>query len=159
MRPVPGFEETLSHPDPTPEPGPPLAERLHAYARLLALAADELAALEQGDLAKRRELSEARETLTREIRDAGRTTPVEEDEEEEAEDFHLPLPEKLAGVCYEALEALELRDAEERQMQDRWSSLEGDALRAIHVGGRIVSLRGGRYPVDTPIDTRLDVRF
>ena len=43
------------------------------------------------------------------------------------------------GTVAEALEALQLRDDEERRMQDRWSLIEEDALKAMHVDGRIDS--------------------
>lgn len=157
MRSAAGFEEALALPEPAEVAVPPLADRLQAYARLLTLAADELAALEQGNLARRREISEEREELTLELLSP---PPADEALTEDPEELDsASLPDRIAMLLAEVLDALESRDEEERRMQDRWSSLEGDALRAIHVGGRIVSLRAGRYPNEPQLDTSLDVRF
>lgn len=142
----------------------PLAQRLRACSRLLDTAARELTAQDNADTAKRRELSELRHELAREIQ-----SPVVDSEDSEAEkeeeseapagELQLLLPQEVARLLAEALYALEERDEEERRMQDRWSSLEEDALKAMHAGGRIVSLRAGRYPEHTPTDARLDLRF
>ena len=51
MRSALSFEEALPRPEPAIDPAVPLAERLQLCSRLLAVAADELTALERGDLA------------------------------------------------------------------------------------------------------------
>ena len=164
MRPALSFEEALPRPEPAIDPAVPLAERLQLCSRLLAVAADELTALERGDLAKRRDLAEEREALVLELRPQaeGDAQVAGEDGEDGAEvddRLFLPLPQRIARILADALDQLEERKEEERRMQDRWSSLEGDALKAVHVGGTIVSLRGGRYP-DQPLSkASLDLRF
>lgn len=82
-----------------------------------------------------------------------------EERRHSAEEFLLLLPQEVAKLLAEVLYELEERDEEERRMQDRWSSLEEDALKAIHVGGRIVALRTGRYPDQRRSDAGLDLRF
>jgi hypothetical protein len=156
MRSAHGFGEALALPDPAGAEDTPLAERLHAFSRLLALAADELAALEQGDHTKRRELSEARDELMQTMQEPA---SAEDAESDDLPPVSISLPDQLWSLISEALDSLEQRESEERRMQDRWSSLEGDALRAMHVGGRIVPLRAGRYPADTATESGLDVRF
>jgi hypothetical protein len=147
------FEEALARPEEAaPAPEEPLADRLRSCSRLLSLAADEVAALGRGDGARRRELAEAREELVEEMF-ASRV----EGEEEGA--ILRSIPERIAELLIEALTSLEQREEEERQMQDRWSLLEEDALRAMHVGGRIVSPRAGRYENRFLQDKQLDVRF
>ena len=47
MRPALSFEEALPRPEPAVDPAVPLAERLQLCSRLLAVAADELTALER----------------------------------------------------------------------------------------------------------------
>jgi hypothetical protein len=161
MRSGVAFQETLPRPEPAPREPHPLADRLQACSRLLATAADELAALERGDSTKRRELSELREEIVREML----PTAASDGEEADDDDVATPpthaalLPHVVAELLAEVLDALEEREEQERRMHDRWSSLEEDALKAIHVGGRIVSLRAGRYPNETPNDARLDLRF
>lgn len=159
MRSVLAFEETLARPEPSaPEPHP-LADRLHACSRLLAVAADELEARERGDLTKRRELSQLREELVREIQPSPQDLEDEAAEGAGPEELLLEMPQQIARLLADALYELEEREEEERRMQDRWSTLEEDALKAMHVGGKIAALRAGRYPVQRPKDARLDLRF
>ena len=160
MRTLPRFEETLEHSE-TVTREDSLGDRLQAYSRLLALAADELAALERSDTAKRRELADERDELTREILlqlESAESHPEGEARGDE-EFLAPPLAYRLSALLAEALDALEQHEEEERQMQDRLASLEENALRAIHVGGRIVSLRSGRYEGAPPLEARFDVRF
>lgn len=162
MRTSLAFEEALPRPEPEPQEEHPLADRLHACARLLEVAADELAAMERGDAIKRRELAELRDELVREIHPPTLGDREPEDEEDRgptADELLLLLPQEVAKLLAEVLYELEEREEEERRMHDRWSSLEEDALRAMHVGGRIVSLRAGRYPEKPRHESGLDLRF
>ena len=153
MRAVVAFEDALARPEsPAPE-GDPLEQTLRGCSRLVTLVADEVAALGRGDVAARRELCAARESLLREV------FPLREGSEDEEEGVPFPLDVRIAELLAQALEALQLREREERRMQDCWSSLEEDALKAIHVGGRIISLRAGRYEKDPPHDASVDLRF
>lgn len=153
MRGVVAFEEALARPEAAAPEGDPLEQRLRDCSRLVTLVADELAALERGDAAARRTLAEARESLLREI------FPDPERSEGDEDGVRFPLDARIADLLAEALEALRLRELEERRMQDCWSSLEEDALKAIHVGARIISLRAGRYENGPPHDASLDLRF
>lgn len=146
------FDEQLARLETSQDGGHSVSDRLLAFSRLLTVVADELEALERRDMAKRRELAEARDKLTRELQN---TAEGEADELTPCPQLADELSRLLAGV----LEALQHNEEEERWTQIRWSSLEEDALRAIHVGGRIVSLRSGRYPDERPLDARVDVRF
>jgi hypothetical protein len=153
MRTVVAFEDALARPEPAAPEGDPLEQRLRGCSRLVTVVADELAALGRGDAALRRELAAARESLLREV------FPMPEGSEDEEDGVRSPLDVRLAELLAEALEALHLRDLEERRMQDCWSSLEEDALKAIHVGTRIISLRAGRYENGPTHDASLDLRF
>lgn len=129
-----------------------LAERLQVYSRLLALVADELAALEGGDAAKRRELSDARAELMREL-----FPPPDDEAPEDAP----PAPEPVAALTAllsEALDALRQTEEDEKRSRDRWISLEGDALKALQ-GARMSGPRAGRYLELASSDALLDVRF
>jgi hypothetical protein len=153
MRGVVAFEDALARPEPAAPEGDPLEQRLRGCSRLVTLVADEMAALDRGDVVAGRQLAEARESLLRE------TFPVPEGSEGDEDGVRFPLDVRIAELLAEALEALHLRELEERRMQDCWSSLEEDALKAIHVGGRIVSLRAGRYQNGPSHDASLDLRF
>jgi hypothetical protein len=159
MRPAVSFEEALPRPQPAVDRPVPLAERLQLCSRLLAVAADELDALERGDLAKRRHLAEEREALVLELQPRSRAEADDDDGPEEEDGLNLPLAQQIARIIAEAVDQLEEREEEERRMQDRWSSLEGDALKAVHVGGKIASVRRGRYPNQPHSEARLDLRF
>lgn len=168
------YREALAPAEPSAPDEPILAERLRACARLLEATADELVAMSSGDVVKRREAAAARADLIRELCVALEEEPAaaEKGEDDGMGDpsahpsrdsergaLEVRLPREVAKVLADALDALEERDEEERRMQDRWASLEGDALKAIHVGGRIMSLRAGRYPEGRQTDPRLDLRF
>ena len=153
MRPVVAFEDALARPEPAAPEGDPLEQRLRGCSRLMALVADEMAAVGRGDGAARREIATARESLLREI------FPLPEGSEDEAAGVGFRLDRRIAELLAEAFDALHLREMEERRMQDCWSSLEEDALKAIHVGTRIISLRAGRYENGPPHDASLDLRF
>ena len=157
------FRDVLPKPEPE-EAAPaadPIRDRLQACSRLLALAADELAALERGDLKAKRELARAREELAREIDPATAVSGEEDDGTAgtAAQGLLLPLPQQVARLLAEVLYRLEEREEEERRMQDRWSSLEEDALKAMHTGSRIAPVRAGRYRREPEADARLDLRF
>ena len=156
MRAILEFEDALARPEPASAAGSPAVERLRLCARLLALAADEADALSQGAGARRRELAAQRAAMMQEL-----FPRIERSEEEGQEELEEPAPgaTQVALLVVDALEALELRQEEERQLQDHWSALDGDALRALQVGGRITAPRAGRYEPGTPLDPRLDVRF
>ena len=158
IRPGLSFDEVLPHPEPVPAEPTPLAARLQLCSKLLALAAEELDALEQGDHLKRYQLAGQRDEVVREMHPAD---PAEDGDSRPpgTDELMLLLPQEVARALAEALYELEEKEEEERRMQDRWSSLEEDALKAIHVGGKIVSLRAGRYPNQPRSDARLDLRF
>lgn len=161
MRPGVALEEILPRREPAPADPAPLAERLQLCSRLLGVAAEELEALERGDHLKRYALAERREELLHELHPpaAGEDPAGEESRGPGPDELLLLLPQEVARLLAEALYELEEREEEERRMQDRWSSLEEDALRAMHVGGKIVSLRTGRYPNQPRSDASLDLRF
>lgn len=141
--------------DPEPPEQNALAERLRICSRLLSTAADELEALERAELTKWRELAEARAALVRELR----PEREEEDPPIGVDPADLPVSAEVASVVGEVFEVLDAREQAERRMQDTWSSLEEDALKAMHAGGGIAALRSGRYPSHLPADARLDLRF
>lgn len=168
------YREALSAAEPKAAVEPILPERLQACARLLEAMAEELVAMNSGEVAKRRETAAIRTDLTRELCLALNEKPTTAEKGEdhrfgdpsahpirdiEMETLEMHLPHEVAKLLADALDALEERDEEERRMQDRWASLEGDALKAIRVGGRIFSLRAGRYPEGRKVDPRLDLRF
>jgi hypothetical protein len=159
MRSTVSFEEALPRPEAAPAEPVPLAERLQLCSRLLAVAAEELVALEHGEVTKRRELGEQREELMLQLQPSRPDERLEDGPPVVESEFVLPVPQQVAQVLAEVLYQLEEREEEERRMQDRWSSLEEDALKAIHVGGKIVALRAGRYPNQPRSDARLDLRF
>lgn len=162
IRPALSFEEVLprSEPAPAPEP-PPLAERLQLCSRLLAVAAEELEARERGDHLKRYQLAEKREEIIHELHPVAATedTAAGDPRSTTTDELLLLLPQEVAKTLAEVLYELEEREEEERRMQDRWSSLEEDALKAIHVGGKIISLRAGSYPDRPRSNASLDLRF
>lgn len=124
--------------------GAPAAElrtRLQCYARYVALIADQLEALEQGDSARLRQTQEARDELEREL--AG-------GEAEDADD--------LDSLVRRGAEAVERRLAEERSLRSRWTSLEDDAIRVTRTV-RASRPGRGRYPATGALAAQLDVRF
>lgn len=156
------FEEVLPRPQTAPAPEPPrLADRLRLCARILAAAADELGALERGELVKRNELATERAALATDLLSSLAKEDAEAEDESavDADGLLLLLPQEVANLLSEGLYCLEEREEQERRMQDRWSSLEEDALKAIHVGGKIISLRAGSYPDRPRSNASLDLRF
>lgn len=156
MHPRLSFDQVLAPAGKAPVDPPPLSSRLELCSRLLAVAAEELDALARGDHLKRYQLADQREELVREIRpadDGPDHRPATTDE------LMLLLPQEVARALAEALYELEEREEEVRRMQDRWTSLEEDALKVIHGSGRIASVRAGHYPDRPRSDARLDLRF
>lgn len=115
-----------------------LRERLHGYARLVSLVAEQLEALERGDAVRLREVDEERAALDAELREAGDGS----------------LPDLLA----EGLQAVEEHLTGDEALRDRWTSLEADALRATRAV-RGLRTGPGRYPDAGSLAGQLDVRF
>lgn len=158
-----GFQEAIPRSDDAAVETSSLADRLRVLSRLLAITADEISAMERHDVVRRRECCDARRELQREI-DApwpgtGTADPGDDALDPGDASIAAQLPDRVAGLLAEALEALQQYDREERRMHDRWLALEEDALRAVHGANRITARPAGHYPDRPPLDTRLDVRF
>jgi hypothetical protein len=120
-------------------------ERLHRLARCVELLADELQALELGDLPRMRDLAEKRATLESELRSGG--------ESEEGSSFHRLYLEAVT----EALQRVDEWNERERLTRDGLAHLRDESLtlvRAIPQGPA-----GGRYPVLEETGGQLNVRL
>lgn len=113
---------------------PRLDVRLEAYARYLSLVAEQLRALEGGELGRLRTLLEERAALETE------------------------LDEEIEALLTRALDALDQGMERDQELRDHWRSLQEDALRVTR-GVHAPRLHRGRYPQGPQTPARLDVRF
>jgi hypothetical protein len=126
-----------------------LSARLHAYARYVTLVADQLAALEQGDLARVEELTTERERVYRTLVQ-GAPNP---------EDDTIEVRVEFAELLAEALRELERGTAADHLRPDRFLDLHSVSLRALRGAELRRSGRRGQYSRGGPGRPRLDVRF
>lgn len=127
-----------------------LQERLRGYARYVALVADQLEALEQGDRTRLRDLHEARAELEREMQGE----PPEEDDPEAT----APSPAELQEALTAGIRLLELAVETSQATQEEWTRLQ-DRVRSATVGLRPARVAWDRYPEAEAGVARLDVRF
>lgn len=142
---------------PLSEPAAPhghvaLRTRLQAYARYAELVAQQLAALDEGDLARVQQLTAERERVHHVLGEA--TGAASDGGPDDTAELRVEFPELLA----EALRALEGRTAAEQVLRDRLSDLEGVTLRTLR-GAELRRARRGQYWRSDASQHRLDVRF
>jgi hypothetical protein len=130
---------------PVETPAPRRSERLHQLARCLDLLAEELEALELGDLPRMRDLAEKRVGLEKEIRGGA--------EGAEGRSFH----DCYVEAVTEALQRVDEWTERERLARDGLAHLRDESLtlaRSIPQGPA-----GGRYPVLDETGGQLNVRL
>ena len=130
---------------PVETPAPRRSARLHQLARCLDLLAEELEALELGDLPRMRDLAEKRAALENEVRGPAEGT--------EGPSFH----QCYVDAVTEALQRVDEWTERERLARDGLAHLRDESLtlvRSIPQGPV-----GGRYPVLDETGGQLNVRL
>ncbi len=140
-----------------PEPGPPperdtLRARLQVYSRYAALVADQLAALDQGDLTRLQELAAERERVLRALTEVEGADP--DAPGDDTVELRVEFPELLA----QALRELADRTEAGLRLHERFQDLEGVTLRAFR-GAQLRRSGRGQYWRGGPGQHRIDVRF
>jgi hypothetical protein len=118
-------------PSTEPAPAPSRSERLHLLAKRIALLADEIGALDTGDLPRLRELAEQRAALETEIRGA------------DAQGDSLPHA-LYAELVEEAVRDLQEREEQARQAREELIQLRDGSLTLAR--SLATPPTGGRYP-------------
>jgi cell division FtsZ-interacting protein ZapD len=116
----------------------PSSGQLQACSRYVARVAEQLEALERGELARVRELDSSRQALEQEIRAAG-------------------VPQEIDEILRTGLQEVRRRVASEQAVRELWSGLRDQALRSARRIARPVTR--GRYPDPRPTDARFDIRL
>ncbi len=112
---IPGMA-MLSEPPSEPEA---LRTRVHAYARLMALIADQMEALDRGQMARYHELAGERDQLQREL--SANSGELHKDE----------AVDEMAPFLHQTLQAMEARAESGELLRDRLSVLRDASLQAI----------------------------
>jgi hypothetical protein len=127
------------------------SERLHRLARCVDLLAEELDALELGDLPRMRDLAEKRAALEAEIAPA--PDAVEDDDAVEGSPFH----EIYMQAVTEALQRVDEWTERERLTRDELAHLRDESLTLVRSIPRRTA--GGKYPVMEETGGQLNVRL
>jgi hypothetical protein len=128
------------------------SERLHRLARCVDLLAEELDALELGDLPRMRDLAEKRAALEAEIAPAP-AADQDDDDAVEGSPFHVVYMQAVT----EALQRVDEWTERERSTRDELTHLRDESLTRV----RSIPQRtaGGKYPVLEEMGGQLNVRL